>query len=344
MLIAMMNSSYEQILQQVDVEWKFARSKLWISYFTEGCTVPVPFNLLPTPKSFMYFLQSVRDWFKKCGPDDTHTSEWDMIKNHVKLVKEREARYSIVMRELTKRYIMKKLRTSESDTVSTDDLNEIKGDISAFRFELLDILKANGMNIPVVHRNANKLRRGRDGFQTSECEDLASFKEDLFAQKCEQERKGIATDQTAESISRFQAPQGSKQLGGPADNFAFMQDDLNTVTRIQTVECVQEIQPTDNIDTSVFPSDENGDLSYPPTTERPLVMKKHLPIWAEQEAVVTSASKGATIQKTKDSSEMEAFQLNHQQLKCTYPNSLHLYLKQNQDLNRRDSELQLTLR
>ncbi|KAA3678491.1 transient receptor potential cation channel subfamily C member 4 [Paragonimus westermani] len=80
-------------------------------------------------------------------------SSYEQILNHVRLVKEREARYSIVMRELTKRYIMQKLRTSESDTVGADDLNEIKGDISAFRFELLDILKANGMNIPVVHRN-----------------------------------------------------------------------------------------------------------------------------------------------------------------------------------------------
>ncbi|XP_018652468.1 putative transient receptor potential channel [Schistosoma mansoni] len=35
MLIAMMNNSYEQIVGQVDIEWKFARSKLWISYFGE---------------------------------------------------------------------------------------------------------------------------------------------------------------------------------------------------------------------------------------------------------------------------------------------------------------------
>ncbi|KAF5403392.1 Transient receptor potential cation channel gamma isoform D [Paragonimus heterotremus] len=308
--------------QQVDVEWKFARSKLWISYFAEGCTVPVPFNLLPTPKSFMYFLQSVRNWFQKCSSDDTHTSEWDMIKNHVKLVKEREARYSIVMRELTKRYIMKKLRTSESDTVGADDLNEIKGDISAFRFELLDILKANGMNIPVVHRNANKLRRGRDGFQASECEDLASFKEDLFAQRCEQDEEGPAIDETAESISTLQAPQGSEQLGGPVDNFAFIQDDMNTVTRVQTVECVQEIQPTDNIETNVFTSDGNGNLSCTPATERLSVMKKHSRICAGQEAVLTCASEYGTIQKTKHSSEIESLSIEPSTVRMRVPTLL----------------------
>lgn len=34
-----------------DVEWKFARAKLWFSYFEEGRTLPVPFNLVPSPKS-----------------------------------------------------------------------------------------------------------------------------------------------------------------------------------------------------------------------------------------------------------------------------------------------------
>jgi hypothetical protein len=32
------------------VEWKFARSKLWISYFDDKCTLPPPFNIIPTSK------------------------------------------------------------------------------------------------------------------------------------------------------------------------------------------------------------------------------------------------------------------------------------------------------
>lgn len=36
-----------------DVEWKFARAKLWFSYFEEGRTLPVPFNLVPSPKSVL---------------------------------------------------------------------------------------------------------------------------------------------------------------------------------------------------------------------------------------------------------------------------------------------------
>lgn len=32
------------------MEWKFARSQLWMSYFEDGGTVPPPFNLCPSVK------------------------------------------------------------------------------------------------------------------------------------------------------------------------------------------------------------------------------------------------------------------------------------------------------
>lgn len=41
-----------------DVEWKFARSKLYLSYFREGLTMPVPFNIIPSPKAVFYILRS----------------------------------------------------------------------------------------------------------------------------------------------------------------------------------------------------------------------------------------------------------------------------------------------
>jgi transient receptor potential cation channel subfamily C member 4 len=57
MLIAMMSNSYQIIANQADEEWKFSRSKLWISYFEEGSTLPAPFNLVPSPKSIYYLFR-----------------------------------------------------------------------------------------------------------------------------------------------------------------------------------------------------------------------------------------------------------------------------------------------
>uniref|UniRef100_A0A7N6AQI3 Transient receptor ion channel domain-containing protein n=1 Tax=Anabas testudineus TaxID=64144 RepID=A0A7N6AQI3_ANATE len=50
MLIAMITNSFQKIEDDADVEWKFARSKLYLTYFREGLTMPVPFNIIPSPK------------------------------------------------------------------------------------------------------------------------------------------------------------------------------------------------------------------------------------------------------------------------------------------------------
>ena len=45
------------ILQEhSDVEWKFARTRLWMSYFEESATLPPPFNIMPTPKLLLKML------------------------------------------------------------------------------------------------------------------------------------------------------------------------------------------------------------------------------------------------------------------------------------------------
>lgn len=49
-----------------DREWKFARSKLWMGYFDEGCTLPPPFNLIISPKSVYYFLRSCKTILCQC--------------------------------------------------------------------------------------------------------------------------------------------------------------------------------------------------------------------------------------------------------------------------------------
>lgn len=50
------------------------------------------------------------------------------------------------MRNLVRRYVTVQQRKAESQGVTEDDVNEIKQDISAFRCELVEILKNSGMN------------------------------------------------------------------------------------------------------------------------------------------------------------------------------------------------------
>uniref|UniRef100_A0A2K5NWJ3 Ion transport domain-containing protein n=1 Tax=Cercocebus atys TaxID=9531 RepID=A0A2K5NWJ3_CERAT len=60
MLIAMITNSFQKI------EWKFARSKICLSYFREDLTLPVPFNILPSPKAVFYLLRRICQFICCC--------------------------------------------------------------------------------------------------------------------------------------------------------------------------------------------------------------------------------------------------------------------------------------
>ncbi|XP_017783884.1 PREDICTED: transient receptor potential-gamma protein-like [Nicrophorus vespilloides] len=171
LLIAMMNHSYQLISERADVEWKFARSKLWISYFEEGGTSPPPFNIIPTPKSVWYVIQWLHR--KLCGHSRAAKKEhMRTIRRKVKQASERDFRYQSIMRNLVRRYVTVEQRKAENQGVTEDDVNEIKQDISAFRFELIEILKNSGMNTSTAHsgmgtggkKNRQKERRLMKGF------------------------------------------------------------------------------------------------------------------------------------------------------------------------------------
>ena len=42
-----------------DMEWKFARTELYMEHIQDICTVPPPFNLIPTPRGVYSFCKGV---------------------------------------------------------------------------------------------------------------------------------------------------------------------------------------------------------------------------------------------------------------------------------------------
>ncbi|KAG7304766.1 hypothetical protein JYU34_010121 [Plutella xylostella] len=138
MLIAMMSNSYQIISERSDMEWKFARSNLWMSYFEDGDTVPPPFNIIPTPKH-------VACWVKHCCSNRDRGSI--INKSREKARQQHEA----VMRVLVRRYVTAEQRARDETGVTEDDVMEIRQDISTLRYELIDILANNGMKTPRIN-------------------------------------------------------------------------------------------------------------------------------------------------------------------------------------------------
>ncbi|XP_065437361.1 short transient receptor potential channel 4 isoform X3 [Chrysemys picta bellii] len=146
MLIAMMNNSYQLIADHADIEWKFARTKLWMSYFEEGGTLPTPFNVLPSPKSLWYLIKWT--WRHLCKKKIRRKPEsFGTIGRRAADNLRRHHQYQEVMRNLVKRYVAAMIRDAKTEEGLTEEnFKELKQDISSFRFEVLGLLKGNRLS------------------------------------------------------------------------------------------------------------------------------------------------------------------------------------------------------
>uniref|UniRef100_H3D5E9 Short transient receptor potential channel 1 n=1 Tax=Tetraodon nigroviridis TaxID=99883 RepID=H3D5E9_TETNG len=140
LLVAMLHKSFRQIANHEDKEWKFARAKLWLSYFDDKCTLPPPFNIIPSPKTVCYLLTSMSKWI--CS----HTSKGKVkrqnsLKEWKNLKQKRDENYQKIMCCLVHRYLTSTRQKMQStDQATVENLNDLRQDLSKFRNEMRDML------------------------------------------------------------------------------------------------------------------------------------------------------------------------------------------------------------
>ncbi|XP_019388518.1 PREDICTED: short transient receptor potential channel 1 isoform X2 [Crocodylus porosus] len=140
LLVAMLHKSFQLIANHEDKEWKFARAKLWLSYFDDKCTLPPPFNVIPSPKTICYLFNSLSKWI--CS----HTSSGKVkrqnsLKEWRNLKQKRDENYQKVMCCLVHRYLTSMRQKMQStDRATVENLNELRQDLSKFRNEMRDLL------------------------------------------------------------------------------------------------------------------------------------------------------------------------------------------------------------
>lgn len=141
LLIAMMSNSYNIISERADVEWKFARTTLFMNYFEEGNTVPPPFNLFPSIKHILRLLCKQNFSSDKFSNEkQTQMEDMDSI-------------YQSVMCNLVWRYVTSRQKETENHPVTEDTVNELRQDIYSFRHDLMKVLKDSGMNTKDIEKD-----------------------------------------------------------------------------------------------------------------------------------------------------------------------------------------------
>ncbi|KAK7882965.1 hypothetical protein WMY93_029139 [Mugilogobius chulae] len=147
-----------------DKEWKFARTKLWMSYFEEGGTLPSPFNIIPSPKSLCYLIGWIKTHlFKKQHGRrlDTFESLGFRAAENVRSNHE----YQEVLKNLVKRYVAAMIRDAKTEEGLTEEnFKELKQDISSFRYEVLGMMKGKS---PGGHLGSSTLAYPGNSFRYS---------------------------------------------------------------------------------------------------------------------------------------------------------------------------------
>lgn len=173
-LIAMLEGTIEDIDDRADIEWKFARSKLYMEYIRSGretrmfnhslldiiellgSTLPVPMNILPSPTSMMNLLHRIRRFIRNEAPVASmkdrpkrpvnHNSDALVFNNKgifnrkQSLHTNKQLTYKTVIERVIKRFLLyyKDPRMGLVETKDALQIKEIRNDISALHFELSD--------------------------------------------------------------------------------------------------------------------------------------------------------------------------------------------------------------
>ncbi|XP_056139743.1 short transient receptor potential channel 4b [Lampris incognitus] len=147
MLIAMMNNSYQHIADHADIEWKFARTKLWMSYFEEGGTLPAPFNIIPSPKSIFYLTGWIKTYVWK-KPSTKKRETFGTLGRRAAENVRLNHQYQEVLRNMVKRYVAARIRDAKTEEGLTEEnFKELKQNISSFRYEVLGMMRSKGHGV-----------------------------------------------------------------------------------------------------------------------------------------------------------------------------------------------------
>ncbi|XP_061026625.1 short transient receptor potential channel 4 isoform X3 [Eubalaena glacialis] len=179
MLIAMMNNSYQLIADHADIEWKFARTKLWMSYFEEGGTLPTPFNVIPSPKSLWYLIKWI--WTHLCKKKMRRKPEsFGTIGRRAADNLRRHHQYQEVMRNLVKRYVAAMIRDAKTEEGLTEEnFKELKQDISSFRFEVLGLLRGSKLS------TVQSAQGTKDSSSSADSDEKSDNEEEVARQQAE---------------------------------------------------------------------------------------------------------------------------------------------------------------
>ncbi|XP_070546373.1 transient receptor potential-gamma protein-like [Ptychodera flava] len=111
--IAMMSETYTKIKENIDIEWTFCRTTLWMD-FIRGPILPPPFNLIPTRKFIANIIKSMFCKWNSASPENVEEADL----RHPGHGENNELPYKDILHILTMQYISKHTKSGSKEQAS----------------------------------------------------------------------------------------------------------------------------------------------------------------------------------------------------------------------------------
>ncbi|XP_077870064.1 short transient receptor potential channel 7-like [Saccoglossus kowalevskii] len=131
--IAMMSDTYARMKENIEVEYRFMRTKIWLSY-VDAPVLPAPYNIIPTVSCIISIVKTCGCRYRPDSRTDINveltdpndkTGREQMKKGllYEELIKVLRARY-MIMKGIVNQNIMRKLHDSAHPPENGEDLKE----------------------------------------------------------------------------------------------------------------------------------------------------------------------------------------------------------------------------
>ncbi|XP_077991558.1 short transient receptor potential channel 5-like [Glandiceps talaboti] len=137
-LIAMMSNTYQHVEDDADMQWKYARSLLWLSYYDESSALAPPFNLIPTFKCGRRMVKKILGKINQCRRKKK-------IKN---------AEYQAFIQTLVERYVFDKF-LNEDKCPPEPLLLQLKQDMFGFKDDVISTLGNMDEKVNKIHQSVD---------------------------------------------------------------------------------------------------------------------------------------------------------------------------------------------
>ncbi|XP_070556011.1 short transient receptor potential channel 4-like [Ptychodera flava] len=144
-LIAMMSNTYQRVADDEDMQWKFCRSLLWLSYYEETASLAPPFNLLPT-------VASIKRAAKRLCRSKRFCKKNKKVRNKCKGGKTSE--YKDTIKTIVERYVFDRLVAEENPPDAF--ILQLKQDMFGFKDDMFSTLGHMDDKMSQIHHSVDE--------------------------------------------------------------------------------------------------------------------------------------------------------------------------------------------